>query len=203
MPYQFNFDLTKVSKLLFREIAKITYSKKVHKRMGEVARSLLERFKIHEITGLNVSDALALLEDLIDIQLRNLLEREKFLKAKKRALLLPHCSRKYMDGRCKAKFDPSIPSYICSHCSQDCLINRSILLASEKGYDVYILPGSSCIGHILKMGYEAVVGVACSEEIKQANPLLERLGVAGQAIPLVKNGCANTLFNIQTLKEVL
>jgi len=204
MPYRFNFDLTKISRSFFADIAKIANDMKVHKRIGEAARNLLERFKIHEITGLNVSDALTLLEDFIDIQIRNLTEKERFLKTGRRVLLLPHCSRKYMDSRCKARFDPDIPSYICAHCSPDCLINMATQLAESRGYHVYILPGGSCIPKILKEGrYEAVVGVACGEEIKLAYSFLDRVKIPVMAVPLIKNGCAYTKFNIQALENLL
>jgi len=204
MPYRFNFDLTRVSNNFFTEIAKIVDKKRLHKRIGQSFRGLVKKFRLDEITGLNISDAVSLVEDFVDIQVKNMVNRECFLKAKKRALLLPHCSRKYMDNRCRAKFDPSIPSYFCQHCSEDCLIHQATLLGGEKGYDVYILPGGSCVPKILENGkYEAVVGVACGEEIKLADKILEKLKLPGQAVPLLKNGCAYTKFDISTLKNIL
>jgi hypothetical protein len=144
------------------------------------------------------------LHDLIDMQAVNMIERNKFLESKKRALLLPHCARKYLDSRCKAVFDTSMPSYVCSHRSEDCLVNQADRLAKEKGYDVFVLPGGSCIPKILNSDkYEGVVGVACGEEVKMLRPLLSNMKVAGQAIPLIKNGCANTVFNMETLAKVL
>jgi len=57
---------------------------------------------------------------------------------------------------------------------------------------------------ILENGkYEAVVGVACGEEIKLADKILEKLKLSGQAVPLLKNGCAYTKFNISMLKNIL
>jgi hypothetical protein len=47
------------------------------------------------------------------------------------------------------------------------------------------------------------VGVACGEEIKMFGPFLNSIGLAGQAIPLIKNGCANTVFNMETLINAL
>jgi hypothetical protein len=109
-----------------------------------------------------------------------------------------------MDGRCKAVFDASLPSYACAHCSPDCLINKADCLAKKKGYDVYILPGASCVPKILKAAkYEGIVGVACGGEIKLSGEVLSGMDVAGQAIPLLKNGCANTFFNIETLMKTL
>lgn len=204
MPYNFNFDLTRLPKYFFTEIARVAYGKKVHKRVGKATRSLLEKFRIHEVTGLEVTEALMLLEDFVEIQMKNLVDREKFSETKRRALFLPHCSRKYMDNRCKACFDPRVPSYHCSHCSEDCLIHQATTLGEERGYDVYVLPGGACVEKILRnYRYEAVVGVACGEEIKLASNLLEKMDVPGQAVPLIKNGCANTKFNLQTLRELL
>jgi hypothetical protein len=165
---------------------------------------MIRKFRIQDATGLNLSDAVILLQDLIDLNARNLIERERFVETKKRALFLPHCSRKYMDSRCRATFDSNIPSYTCAHCSSDCLVNKAVSVAEGKGYDVYILPGASCIPKILKAkGYEGAVGVACGEETKMSGEILEKMGVAGQAIPLIKNGCANTVFNIETLLNTL
>ena len=51
--------------------------------------------------------------------------------------------------------------------------------------------------------YDGIVGVACGEETKISCELLQDTGVAGQAIPLIKNGCANTVFNLETLAKTL
>jgi hypothetical protein len=204
MPYKFTFDLSNVPRFFFTELATVSYQTGMHKAVLKTTLEIIKKFKIEEATGLNINDAVVLLHDLIDLQSVNMIERSKFLKAKKRALVLPHCARKYLDSRCKAVFDTNIPSYICSHCSEDCLVNQSEKLAKEKGYDVYVLPGGSCIPKILKnKKYEGVVGVACGEEIKTLTPLLNSMDVAAQAIPLIKNGCANTAFNMESLVKVL
>jgi hypothetical protein len=204
MPYQFDFDLTKVSRSFFREVAEAAHRRRLHRRIGDAAVHLLERCKIQEITGLDFAQALTLLEDFIDIQMKNVRDRERFLKTSKRVLLLPHCSRKFMDNRCKAVFDPKTPSYSCSHCSPDCLVNQATTAGEEKNYDVYVLPGGSCIHRILERGgYEGLVGVACGEEIRLADGLLDRTGLPGQNVPLIKNGCANTTFSIDTLQKIL
>jgi hypothetical protein len=204
MPYKFTFDLSKVPRFFFTEIAKVSYRKGMHKTLLRNVQHIIRKFRIQEATGLNLSDAIVLLQDFIDLQAVNLLERRRFLQAKKRALFLPHCSRKYMDSRCKAFFDASIPSYTCAHCSNDCLVNKAERLAKAKGYDVYVIPGGSCISKILKANqYEGVAGVACGEEIKISVDALGSMNVAGQAIPLIKNGCANTAFNMETLVKTL
>ena len=119
MPYQFTFDLSKVPRFFFTEIARVSYEKGMHKTLFNTLQDIIKKFKIQEATGLNLSDAVVLLQDLVDVQAVNLLKRRKFLQAKNRAVFLPHCSRKYMDSRCKAVFDASIPSYTCAHCSDN------------------------------------------------------------------------------------
>ncbi len=204
MPYKFTFDLSRISRFLFTEITKVSYQRGMHEKVGKAARQMIKKFKIQEATGLNLSDAVVLLQDLIDTQSRNLVEREKFIKAEKKALFLPHCSRKYMDNRCKATFDPKIPSYQCGHCSPDCLINKSVTYAQHKGYDTFVLPGGSCIPKILKSkNYGGALGVACGEEVIMSGKLLGGMGVACQAVPLIKNGCANTVFNFETLVNIV
>ena len=204
MPYKFTFDLSPVPRFFFREIARISYQKGMHKTLLNTLQDMIRRFKIQEATGLNLSDAVVVIQDMIDLQAVNLMGRQKFLQTKKRALLLPHCSRKYMDNRCKAMFDEKLPSYVCAHCSPDCLVNKADCLAKKRGYDVYVLPGGSCVTKILKSAkYEGVVGVACGEEIRISGEILQDTGVAGQAIPLIKNGCSNTVFNMESLAKTL
>jgi hypothetical protein len=204
MPYKFTFDLSPVPRFFFTEIARISYQKGMHKTLFNTLQEMIKKFKIQEATGLNLSDAVLVIQDLVDVQAVNLMERKRFLQTKKRALFLPHCSRKFMDGRCKATFDEAIPSYVCAHCSPDCLVNKAVGIAKKKGYDVFVVPGGSCVGKILKsVKYEGVVGVACGEEIKLSGELLSETGLAGQSIPLIKNGCSSTVFNMDTLTKTL
>jgi hypothetical protein len=204
MPYGFSFDLSKISQSFFRELARVAQERKLHKKFGVRARHLAEKFRLQEITGLDVANALQLVEDLIDVHMRNVSERESFVKTRKRALFLPHCARKYMDNRCQAEFNPNTPSYRCAHCSPDCLVNQAATLGESKGYDVYILPGGSCVPEILKKNkYEGVVGVACSQELKLGGEYLKHMGLVGQAVPLLKNGCAKTTFSIGSLEKTL
>ncbi len=204
MPYRFSFDLSSISKAFFRDLANVAKEKDLHRKLGSKARYLAEKFKIQQITGLEVTDALMLVEDLVDIYVKNISGTQRFLKTQKRALFLPHCARKFMDCKCKAQFKPEIPSYKCQHCSKDCIVNKATKLAEKNGYEVYVVAGSSCIPQIIKKnGCEGVIGVACSDELKMGADYLGRLGLAGQAVPLTKNGCANTKFSLRTLKNLI
>ena len=87
MPYGFSFDLSEISKSFFRELARVSQERKLHKKLGVRARYLAEKFRLQEITGLDVPNALQLVEDLIDVHMRNVSERENFVKTKKMVLL--------------------------------------------------------------------------------------------------------------------
>lgn len=204
MPYRFTFDLTIVPKKFFRELAVLVNSRSLHKKTGMVLRSLTEKFRLSEIMDLDVSDILLILEDLVDIYLKNLAYRESFIKSRKKVLFLPHCARKYVDYRCRADFDPLVPTYNCKKCSKDCQVNQAVEMARGLGYDVYVVPGGSCIPNIIKrFRYDGVVGVACGEEIKLASTYIEKAGIPAQGVPLLKNGCSNTRFNLSSLFRIL
>jgi hypothetical protein len=77
-------------------------------------------------------------------------------------------------------------------------------MGKQNGYDVYIVDGGSCIARIIEQNsYEAVAGIACPPELKLAAGYLEELGIPCQGIPLIKNGCVFTNFNIESLQKIL
>lgn len=204
MGYDFDFDLTKVSRSFFREIAKFSEKKGIHRGVGGIVEDVINKFKLQEATGVPVSDVTEVVNDMIDIHAKNLSQEEEFYEANDRALFLPHCAREYMDNRCEASFDPELSSYNCNHCSEQCLINKATLIGEDRGYDVFVLPGGSCIPKILnKRDYEAVVGVACAGEIKLGREYLKNLDIPYQGVPLLKNGCSGTEFNMSTFKKIL
>ena len=204
MPYKFTFDISKAPQRFFLELAILSNQMGMQKVFSKTLQVLIKKFRIQEISGLDIQDAIVLIQDLIEMQTLNLIQKQEFLKTKKRALLLPHCCRKYMDSRCQAIFEPSLPSYVCAHCSPDCSVNKAEHIAREKGYDVYILSGGSCMPNILKQkNYDGVVGVACGAEAMMSSKKLSSMGVAWQSVSLLKNGCANTFFNMETLTKTL
>jgi hypothetical protein len=204
MAYNFTFDLSKFSRSFFEDMAKFSERKKLHRKLGKSAGYLVKKFRVNKITGLPISDALIIIEDLMDTYVKNLSQREKFVKTKRRALLLPHCSRKYMDSRCKAVFNTALSSYECMHCSPDCNVNKASAGAKKKGYDTYILPGGSCVRKLLSTNkYDGIVGVACCEEVKLAAKLLELNKIPFQSVPLIKNGCSETKFSTETLNSTM
>jgi len=204
LSYKFTFDLSKLSQALFKDIAEFTEKEKLPHKIGETARTLVKKFNVNKITGLPIGDSITVIEDIIHIDIKNSIDRENFLKTNKRALFLPHCCRKYMDSRCKADFDVNTSTYKCNHCSDDCLINKATKLAEKEGYDVYVLPGASCVRKIIhNNAYEGIVGVACTDELKLSLDMLKQFNIPAQGIPLLKNGCSGTQFNFDTLKDII
>jgi hypothetical protein len=204
MPYKFTFDISKAPQHFFIELAIVGNQMGMQKVFEKTLQELIRKFRIQEVTGLNVQDAVVLIQDLLKMQTLNLTQKQEFLQTKKRALFLPHCCRKYMDSQCQAVFDPNLTSYVCAHCSPDCFVNKAEQIAKEKGYDVYVLSGGSCMPNILKQKkYEGVVGVACGPEVIMSGEKLSSMGMAWQSVPLLKNGCANTFFNMETLIKTL
>ncbi|RLE79532.1 MAG: hypothetical protein DRJ51_07570 [Thermoprotei archaeon] len=87
---------------------------------------------------MKIAEAEMVVNDLLRLYSVN----ERLREAFRRALILPHCARKFMDSRCQASFDPSVPTYICRGCSEDCLVRRAKEMAEAPGYDIYVIPGA-------------------------------------------------------------
>lgn len=204
MSYAFTFDLSKLSQAIFKDIAKISENDKLNEKLATMARNIVNKFNVDKHTGLPISESITVIEDLIHINLKNSLQKEQFLQTQKRALFLPHCCRKYMDSRCHATFDTTTSSYTCNHCSTDCLVHQATVLSAQRNYDIYVLPGASCVRKIFqKKHYEGIVGVACTDELKLASTILEQHNIHAQGIPLIKNGCSETQFDFDILEQIL
>lgn len=204
MAYSFNYDLTKLPRGFFKDVATLVAKRELHKKFGAFSRQSVRKFRVDKLLGIQLEDAISIVEDLVDLQIKNLIHEEGFKKAKDKVLFVPHCCRKYMDWQCKADFYPELSSYSCNHCSSDCCAHQATELGQAKGYTVFILPGGSCIRKIFdRMKCDAVSGIACPEEIKLGLTVAESRGMAVRGIPLTRNGCANTQFNLESLKEAL
>jgi hypothetical protein len=204
VPYSFVYDLNKITQTKFNQLIETAYKTGVTRILTVNVKNLVKLFKLDKMTGLNLAEAITLVEDFIQVQNENNLQRERFEKAQTKALLIPHCARTHMDRKCMADFDPEIPSYSCNQCQDGCLVNKVTKMGKKKGYDVYVIPGGSCAEKILReKNYKAVVGIACGSELRMALGVLKKLDIPGQGVILTKNGCANTKLNIESLKQIL
>jgi len=204
MAYKFTFDISKLSVGLFEEAEKYSQIEGIHERLDEISTKLVKKYQIDEITGLSFSDSIILIQDIIRIQIKNRLLRTYLIKSRKRAVFLPHCCRKYMDSNCKAEFKSETSTYICKHCSKDCMVSQATNFANKENYDVFVLPGGSCVGKIFeKYRYDGIIGVACTEELKLGTECLMEYKIPAMSVPLTKNGCSGTKFNLQMFKKII
>lgn len=204
LPYSFIYDLSKLSQSILTKVVETASNANLPDIVGNNAKRIVRILKIDQITGLDISEAITLIQDFIDVQFANKLQRPRFEGTQRRAILIPHCARAYMDRRCMADFHPEIPSYECKSCTDNCSARKATEIGKTMGYAVFIIPGGSCSEKILREGnYQGVIGIACGEELKMAVGLLKKMDIAGQGVFLTKNGCANTNLNLDQLKVVL
>ena len=75
MPYNFVYDLSRLPKNLFRQLIEVAYEKHLHRLVTSHAKNLVQNFRLEEATGLNLTDAITLVGDLIEVQAANILLR--------------------------------------------------------------------------------------------------------------------------------
>jgi hypothetical protein len=118
----------------------------------------------------------------------------KFKKARNKVLVLPHCLR---DLKCPGKL--GLNGVECVHCGR-CSIGDIIKVAEKNNYKVFIVPGSTFLKRVLKEHRPGgVFGVACYSDLFHAMNYLSRKGVPTQGQPLIKDGCVNTLVDVEEL----
>ncbi len=117
----------------------------------------------------------------------------------KRLLLLPNCLRRAEE--CPAGFDDL--GLLCEQCGR-CVIGELKGQAEQLGYAVLIAEGSPVVMSLIETGQiEAVVGVSCLSVLERVFPYMEAGAVPGVAIPLLRDGCANTSVELDWLWEAI
>lgn len=134
------------------------------------------------------------------IEIRNNLNEIDFKSVpyRERILFLPHCMRN--SKKCKAKSNSD--GLQCRECGA-CQIAELKKIAREIGYKgVYITPGGSMVQRLIeKHKPRAVLGICCYDEANIAFDKLHGKKVAPQAILLLRDGCKDTLANIEEVRE--
>ncbi len=117
----------------------------------------------------------------------------------KRLLLLPKCLRD--QDKCQGTFDEI--GLVCEHCGS-CIIDKFKSHAEQLGYAVLIAEGSPVVMSLIETGQiEAVVGVSCLCVLERVFPYMEAGAVPGIAIPLLRDGCANTSVDIDWVWDAI
>ena len=133
------------------------------------------------------------------VETKNKASREEFAATPytERILFLPQCLR---SRDCPAELTDY--GYECQECG-NCRIERVIQEAKRLGYKaVFILPGGSVTKKIFaKAKPSACLGVACLKELMLGSFACEKFGIAGQGVPLLKDGCVNTEVDWRILKD--
>ncbi len=117
----------------------------------------------------------------------------------KRLLLLPQCLRDPL--QCPARFDDV--GLLCRSCGR-CEIGRLLDEADRLGYVTLVAEGSPVVSAMIASGQvQAVVGVSCLDSLERVHPYMEAAAVPGVAIPLLYEGCENTVLDMDWLWEAL
>ena len=169
--------------------------KKIAKtKLSGVALQKLE----HVATKMGVEET-ELLQLYVETKNRSLLKNFAATPYKERIIFLPQCLRA---KDCPAELGKY--GYECQECGR-CNI-KTIKQTTEKlGYKgTFILPGGSLAQKILlELKPKASLGVACSKELILGSFLCEKLGVIGQGVALLRDGCINTIVDMKGLKKAL
>ncbi|MDW7726907.1 MAG: DUF116 domain-containing protein [Candidatus Methanoperedens sp.] len=171
-------------------------------------RFIFPNFMLFNITLLeNLLKALFRLarmdDDIVDevgIQLKNKISLKKFRNTPqdRRIIFLPQCLR---GVDCPSKL--SSEGMQCINCGS-CEIGKAKKCAEEKGYKVYIVPGSSFIIRLVrKHKPEAILGVGCMAEIKAGLEMCEKLNLFGVGLTLDKAGCVSTVLDWNNFYEFI
>ena len=117
----------------------------------------------------------------------------------RRLFLLPHCLSDR--AACTGVYD-SIGLH-CAGCGS-CAISQLKSQAEQLGYRVIVAEGtSSVLMMILEGQVDAVLGVACLDSLEKSFHRVVELGIPHLAIPLLKDGCADTTVEIDQIHSHL
>lgn len=106
----------------------------------------------------------------------------------RRLLLLPQCLRRRES--CEAFIDEL--GLICAGCDH-CPIHHSLADAEAIGYSTLVAEGSSTAISLVEEGaVDAILGVSCMEVLQKSFRQVVSSAIPSLAIPLLKNGCADT-----------
>ncbi len=130
--------------------------------------------------------------DEVGIELKNKISLKKFRDTpiNRRMIFLPQCLRAL---NCPSKLTPE--GMMCINCGK-CNVGKAKRCSEEKGYKVFIVPGSSFILRLVKKHKPlAVLGVGCMPEVKAGLEMCQKLHLYGIGLTLDKAGCVSTVFD--------
>lgn len=134
--------------------------------------------------------------DQIGVEVRNKVNEKSFKRVddEDKILILPHCLR---SPECEAKLDST--GLHCTDCNR-CVIGVLKNKAENKGYNVFIIPGSTFLKKIVKENnFKAVLGVACYQDLNLA--MMKLSDYSCQGVALLKDGCVCTKVDTRAVLD--
>jgi hypothetical protein len=132
---------------------------------------------------------------------KNNVSRNRFnrLPYSERIVLLPQCLR---SRDCPAR--PCEDGYLCVDCGR-CRLGRIIRVAEALGYmRAVVISGGSVVPKIFaRLRPRGCLGVGCLKELVMGSFVCEKFGVAGQGLPLLKDGCFETDLDWGMLERMM
>ena len=172
---------------------------RVVKKLAKTKLSSLAIHKLEQIATKMGVEEKELFELYVEAKNRSMIDSFAATSYNERVLILPQCLR----GKdCPAEMDKY--GYKCQQCGR-CNITEIIQQTKDLGYKgAFILPGGSLAQKILlELKPKASLGVACAKELVLGSYLCEKVGVIGQGVELLKDGCINTVVDMKAVIEAL
>lgn len=127
---------------------------------------------------------------MLEIELTNRMNKEKFNQSKTKYAFLPHCLHD-LDKECLSVSDGT--DYVCKSCSKKCSINSISKIMKQRNITAYIWREADLkkIFKLAKSSGESVgaFGVACIPELVNGIRLCEKYDVPAIGVPLDANRC--------------
>jgi len=172
---------------------------RVVKKLAKTKLSGLALHKLEQIATKVGVEEKELFQLYVETKNRSVIQSFASTPYNERVLLLPQCLRA---KDCPAEIGKY--GYECQQCGR-CSIAKIMQLTKDLGYKgTFIMPGGSLAKKILlELKPKASLGVACSKELVLGSYLCEKLGIVGQGVILLRDGCINTIVDMKALKETL
>jgi hypothetical protein len=148
---------------------------------------------------------------MLEIELTNRINVERFRRASWKMALIAHCLRDFREN-CR-----SLPGEIeeqCAGCDEGCFLHKGSDVVGGNGIIPYI---SVSMDHdrlfkylITEHSDMGVLGIACVPELVVGLRLCERIGIPAVGVPLDANRCSRwfgrdleTTFNLEELERIV
>lgn len=172
---------------------------RIVKKLAKTKLSGLALHKLEQVASKVGVEEKELFQLYVEAKNRSLIDNFAATPYKERVVLLPQCLR---SKNCPAEIGKY--GYKCQQCG-NCTLAKIIQITKDLGYKgAFILPGGSLAKKILiELKPKASIGVACYKELVLGSYLCEKIGIIGQGVELLKDGCINTIVNMKNLKNTL